>query len=85
MAKYEPRVLDFDVQDADAFRAYVIDELRSIAGALMEVEEVLLKELHVAPVKPRDGMVVLADGADFDPGSGAGFYGRSDGAWVFLG
>lgn len=64
---------------------YLTQELRRIAEAFLGVEEVLLVELNVAPDKPRDGMIILADGTNFNPGSGAGFYGRSAGAWVFLG
>ncbi len=42
-------------------------------------------ELHVAPTRPRTGLVVLADGTDWDPGSGAGFYGYYGSAWHKLG
>lgn len=65
--------------------AYLAQELRGIAAAFLGVEEVLLPVFNVEPDKPRDGMIVLADGTNFNPGSGAGFYGRSAGAWVFLG
>lgn len=65
---------------------FLIDELANIAAALEGVESILLTVLHVEPAKPRDGMIVLADGTDFNPGAGgAGFYGRSAGAWVKLG
>ena len=85
MARYEPRRPDFDMSDHDALRRYLIDELQRIAGALLEVDGVLLTERHVAPSKPRSGMLVLADGSDWNPGSGAGFYGYRGGAWRFLG
>ena len=39
----------------------------------------------VAPAKPRDGMIRLADGVSWNPGSGRGFYGYSNAAWRFLG
>ncbi len=64
---------------------WVRDELLKVAVEFEGVENVRLKELHVEPPKPRDGDVILADGTDFNPGSGAGFYGRSAGAWVLLG
>ena len=32
----------------------------------------LHKVWHVAPVKPREGMLVYADGVNWNPGSGAG-------------
>jgi hypothetical protein len=44
-----------------------------------------LQELHNEPPKPRTGMVVLADGTDWDPGSGAGVYCYYDGSWNKLG
>ncbi|MDX4957227.1 hypothetical protein [Delftia acidovorans] len=44
-----------------------------------------LQELHNEPAKLINGMVVLADGTDWNPGSGAGFYGYRGGAWRFLG
>ena len=42
------------------------------------------RELHVEPARLIEGMVVKADGTDWNPGAGAGFYGYS-GAWVKLG
>jgi len=64
---------------------YLSREFRRISDAFVVVDNVKLRELHNEPDKPRDGMVVLADGTNWDPGSGAGFYGRSAGAWVLLG
>jgi hypothetical protein len=65
---------------------FVQEESQRLARALTDpLDFLLLRELHAAPTKPRNGMVVLADGSDWDPGSGAGFYGRYGGAWVKLG
>ena len=64
---------------------YLRQELQSIAEALAEVDEIQVVELNVEPIRPRNGQIILADGTNFNPGSGAGFYGRSAGAWVFLG
>ena len=64
---------------------YAYRELQDLARALSEAAEfVQLQELHAAPAKPRAGMIVLADGTDWDPGAGAGFYGYSGGAWAKL-
>ena len=41
----------------------------------------LHKVWHVAPVKPREGLLVYADGTDWNPGSGAGYYVYYAGAW----
>lgn len=81
--RYEPRDPPEGVDDDLA--SYLRQEFAQIAESFFGVEEVLLVELNVAPDKPRDGMVVLADGVNFNPGAGAGFYGRRGGAWVFLG
>jgi hypothetical protein len=43
-----------------------------------------LKPLYAEPKRFFDGMVILADGTVFDPGSGAGVYARIGGAWVKL-
>jgi hypothetical protein len=42
------------------------------------VTHVTWEYLHAEPEKVSPGMVVLADGTDWDPGSGIGFYRRSD-------
>lgn len=65
--------------------AYAYRELLDLARSLSEASEFLsLQPLNVAPAKPREGMVVLADGTNWDPGSGAGYYGYRDGAWRAL-
>lgn len=45
----------------------------------------MLSELNKEPDKLIAGMVVLADGTNWNPGSGSGFYGYRAGAWRFLG
>jgi hypothetical protein len=46
-----------------------------------------LQILHGEPDRLREGMVVYADGTNWDPGSGEGMYRRNvaNNAWVFLG
>lgn len=61
-------------------------ELRAVAEAMQQPNEALyLAMLYVAPSKPRDGMIALADGTNWNPGSGAGYYGYRAGSWRFLG
>lgn len=36
---------------------------------------------HVEPFRPREGQLVFADGTDWNPGGGAGYYERVGGAW----
>ena len=45
----------------------------------------MLSTSNRAPDKPQDGMVVKADGTNWNPGSGAGFYGYYGSTWVKLG
>lgn len=68
-----------------ALLVYLMNEFANISEAFTKVESILLTELHREPDRPRDGMIILADGTNFNPGSGAGFYGRKAGAWVLLG
>ena len=43
-----------------------------------------LDPLALAPKKPREGMIVIADGTNWNPGSGKGAYEYKSGAWVKL-
>ena len=63
---------------------FLLQELQNIARST-DTSIAHLAELNKAPAKPRAGMVVLADGVSFNPGSGPGFYGYRGGAWRFLG
>ncbi|NIS77749.1 MAG: hypothetical protein GTO00_09085 [Deltaproteobacteria bacterium] len=83
MADYEPTGLP--KEESPVLAAAVEEQLRQIAEAIRTPVILSVAELHAEPDKPRDGMIVLADGTNWNPGSGAGFYGRSAGAWVFLG
>lgn len=67
------------------FRAlieYISRELRRVADSMGTT--VQLDVLHQEPPLAADGSLVYADGTDWDPGSGAGFYGREAGTWVKL-
>lgn len=72
--------------DPKAIPEYLSRELLSLAQSFQaQMPFVLLQTLNVAPTKPREGMVVKADGTHWNPGSGAGFYGYKGGAWALLG
>lgn len=66
--------------------AWVMDELRAIArelnGGMVELDQ-----LHAVPEKPRDGLVVYADGTNWNPDAtnGEGVYVYYASAWHFLG
>ncbi|MBF0435862.1 MAG: hypothetical protein HQL77_10890 [Magnetococcales bacterium] len=65
--------------------SWVYQELNRIANAAREGKEVVkLVILHAEPGKSADGDLVYADGTNWNPGSGAGFYGRVAGQWSKL-
>ncbi len=69
------------------FRAWITDELRHISNALSEVETdtILMTQWNAKPAKLYDGLMAYADGTNWNPGSGEGFYGYYAAAWHFLG
>ena len=71
--------------EPDQFRRFVEDELRKIAGVLALVAAGHVDKTNAAPTKPREGDIRLADGASWNPGSGAGVYAYYGGTWKFLG
>jgi hypothetical protein len=81
---YNPRpVPQLARGDAADLALWVGEELRNVARAFQESEQVQHEVLHVAPPKPREGMVVVADGTDWNPGQGAGQYTYIGGVWVY--
>ena len=72
-------------EEGRAIMAWVMEAFQAEGRARQETETLRLTELHVAIAKPRDGMVVFADGTDWNPGSGRGYYGYYSAAWHFLG
>lgn len=64
---------------------FLLQELANLRKALEQPQPyVFLDTLSVAPIRPREGMVVKADGTNWNPGSGAGVYAYVGGAWVKL-
>ena len=70
-------------QDPAMLPGFLLSELRKLQELLNGQQQfVMLDTLNVAPAKPREGMIALADGANWNPtGVGAGFYGYRGGAW----
>jgi hypothetical protein len=67
-------------------RQWLERELQAIKRAWeAEKPSERLQELHAEPSKLFEGLIVLADGTDWDPGSGVGVYVYIGGAWDFLG
>lgn len=80
---YVPRVVPTDPKDLSV---YLSEELANIGRQAQAQQPFLFLQVSYAPPpKPRPGMVVLADGTSWNPGSGAGFYGYKGSAWAFLG
>ena len=63
---------------------WVEDELRAVEDAQAETQELDLREVFREPERPRNGMIVQADGTQWNPGQGRGVYAYLNGAWVKL-
>lgn len=71
---------------AELLPQYLKQEVLNISRAMSEAQPFLrLAMQYQEPKKLADGMIVLADGTSWNPGSGGGFYGYRAGAWRFLG
>lgn len=69
--------------NAAALAQYVQQMEQRIARLLNDPQNFLrLREMPAAPSKISDGMVIYADGANYDPGAGEGLYERNAGAWI---
>ena len=80
---YQPRIVPIEPDDIPRFLNEELPRIsREMSGAS---DYIMLNVLNVAPDKPRAGMLVEADGTNWDPGSGAGTYIYRSGAWVKLG
>jgi hypothetical protein len=81
----------FVPNDPAQLPGFIRQEQQSIQQAANAAEPfVLLQVLHAEPARMLPGMVILADGVDFDPsalGAGEGVYRRNSAntAWVFVG
>lgn len=84
--RYEVEPLSF-IPDVGALSAYVQRELARVAISIQLIADGQFEEVTAAPNKPRHGMVRLADGTSWNPGSGRGFYwfDKNTATWKFLG
>lgn len=80
---YKPA--QFGGGDQQALVAWMERELLAIQASFFDLDSIRLRETNVAPTKPRAGDVYFADGTNWNPGAGAGFYGYYGGAWNKLG
>ena len=65
---------------------FIREELERISISLMELEspQVILSPQNAEPTKRKEGLVVNADGTNWNPGAGAGLYEYIGGAWSKL-
>jgi hypothetical protein len=70
--------------DAKALSEWAYREFLAIAAAMSETDSLELRAIRREPAKPREGMIVYADGVSWDPGGGAGVYVYRVGAWKKL-
>lgn len=64
---------------------FLMQELANLRAQLAAAQQsVYLNTLYAAPKKPRDGMIVKADGSTWNPGAGAGVYAYIGSAWAKL-
>lgn len=65
-------------------RQYIETELSQLSAILqaMRTQYMQLAPLNREPQRPRDGMVVFADGVAWNPGGGEGIYVFRDGSWM---
>jgi len=64
---------------------YLWQEFSRIMRSLQGVENVQLVELNAPPDRTQTGMTVLADGTNWNPGSGQGVYTFYNSVWNKLG
>ena len=74
--------LTLNAGDLQAFANWIEQELGKVSSEFGETVALELRVSHREPVKPRTGMLVCADGYDWDPlGVGGGLYIYFDGVW----
>lgn len=64
-------------------RRFLEEELSRVAD-IINSGSFCLPVLSEPPAKPEDGVIAYADGSNWNPGSGLGFYGYENGSWVKL-
>jgi len=63
-----------NIQTMPDILRYVQDLESRLQAALTALSQMKLERLHAPPDRPRDGQLFLADGVDWDPGTGRGVY-----------
>lgn len=80
---YAPRPMP-KASDEQSVLEWANSEFLAIARQFNSVTLTQLDVQNVAPPKPREGMIAFADGTDWNPGAGRGYYGFVEGTWTKL-
>lgn len=70
--------------DPKELQRYLRGEMAKLSAVVAALAAGHLDKTHVAPAKPREGDLRLADGVDWNPGSGKGLYIHDGTAWVLV-
>lgn len=70
-----------NIETLDDLLNFTLRELEAIAKDQAETIAVDLRPVYREPERPRDGMIVCADGTEWNPGSGAGSYEYRAAGW----
>jgi len=82
---YYPEAMRSVALDTPELVEYLQRELSRVSAALQLVEQgQFLPVLSTEPSKLREGMLAIADGVNWNPGSGKGLYEYRSGAWAKL-
>lgn len=80
---YEPSRAP-QITTLEELQQYLMQELELISREQNETLALDLRPVYREPERPREGMIVSADGTSWNPGSGAGAYEYVGGTWVKL-
>jgi hypothetical protein len=83
MAFFEPEPPP-ETDNVQELKRYCYDMFRLVANAIELLETGRFDVQYAAPAKAREGTLAFADGTQWNPGSGKGFYEYRSGAWVKL-
>lgn len=81
--KYTPDPIT-GVKSVEELMNFVVQEYQKISDFLEGVLTKEIPELSKEPLKPRERMIVAADGIQWNPGSGKGIYTYLNGKWLPL-
>lgn len=76
--------MDIQILQAIAIMQRQIEALEANENARATPYGLRVPVQTAAPASPVNGDIAYADGAGWNPGAGAGFYGYESGAWVKL-